>query len=193
MDVSNAELLILKQKKGTRLASFSEENYSIIWTFGENYVLYPERKLIGFKSKLNSIMDIVYSFHLLCQSDTYLQVINYHDNIIAYSFDFKYQLIDFLYVRKYEKFATICQGDIISYAVQKLIIIYKELCYQLIVNFIDVLMDQSNFLMFLKISQLMNINTRNANSQIEQTFLLVAFAESRKQIKAIKIQEDQYI
>ncbi|CAK79461.1 unnamed protein product (macronuclear) [Paramecium tetraurelia] len=109
-----SQLLILKQNKGTRLASLSEENYAIIWTLGENYVPYPERKLIGFKSKLNRIMDVADSSHLICQSDTNLQIINYHDNRIAYSFEFKTKLIDFLYVSKYEKFATICQGNIVS-------------------------------------------------------------------------------
>ncbi|CAD8176595.1 unnamed protein product [Paramecium octaurelia] len=109
-----SQLLILKQNKGTRLASLSEENYAIIWTLGENYVPYPERRLIGFKSKLNRIMDIADSSHVLCQSDTNLQLINYHDNRIAYSFEFKTQLIDFLYISKYEKFATICQGNIVS-------------------------------------------------------------------------------
>ncbi|CAD8075458.1 unnamed protein product [Paramecium sonneborni] len=109
-----SQLLILKQNRGTRLASLSEENYAIIWTLGENYVPYPERKLIGFKSKLNRIMDIADSSHLLCQSDTNLQVINYHDNRIAFSFDFKTQLIEFLYVSKHEKFATISQGNIVS-------------------------------------------------------------------------------
>lgn len=42
-------LIVLKQNRGIRLASSSEENYVIIWTLGENFVPYPERKLTGFK------------------------------------------------------------------------------------------------------------------------------------------------
>jgi WD40 repeat protein len=60
------QLIVLRQNKGTRLASLSDENYAIIWTLGENYVPYPERKLVGFKSKLNRLMDIADCSHVLC-------------------------------------------------------------------------------------------------------------------------------
>ncbi|CAK64176.1 unnamed protein product (macronuclear) [Paramecium tetraurelia] len=108
------QIVVLKQDKGIRLASLSDENFAIVWTLGENYVPYPERKLVGFKQKLNHIMDLADQSHLLCQSDTNLQIINYHDNRILCDFDFKGQLVEFLYLSKFERFATISQGNIVS-------------------------------------------------------------------------------
>ncbi|CAD8103356.1 unnamed protein product [Paramecium primaurelia] len=108
------QLVVLKQDKGIRLASLSDENYAIIWTLGENYVPYPEKKLVGFKQNLNHIMDLADSAHLICQSDNNLYIINYHDNRILHEFEFKSQLVEFLYLSKYEKFATISQGNIVS-------------------------------------------------------------------------------
>ncbi|CAD8166953.1 unnamed protein product [Paramecium pentaurelia] len=219
-----SQLLILKQNKGTRLASLSDENYSIIWTLGENYVPYPERKLIGFKSKLNRIMDIADSSHLLCQSDTNLQIINYHDNRIAYTFDFKSQLIDFLYVSKYEKFATICQGNIVSIYSLKInnnlqgamLLVNCELeCIQsalpisnistciaieylndIIICYgcIDGSVKLFNVLKNILIGEYQLFNSKVQEMIIvkqNKLFILVAFAESIKQIKAIKIQENK--
>ncbi|CAD8072456.1 unnamed protein product [Paramecium sonneborni] len=108
------QIILLKQNKGTRLLSISEENFAILWTLGENYVPYPEKKIVCFKQKLNHIMDFADSFHILCQSDNNLQIINYQENRIVHSFDFKSQLVEFLYLSKHEKFATISQGNIVS-------------------------------------------------------------------------------
>lgn len=59
-------------------------------------------------------MDITDGAHLVCQSPTVVTIVNYNDNRALYSFENKVPIIEFLYVSRFSKFASICQNNLVQ-------------------------------------------------------------------------------
>lgn len=103
-------LLGSTKSKQKRIASSSQDNEIIIWTLGENNVLYPERKLERFSSEIIRIMDLEDGAHIVISDEQgELKILNYHDNQIRYRDGCVGQVCDIIYLMKMERFVCVSQ------------------------------------------------------------------------------------